>query len=78
MEAQDLIIEADKIRQEMELTQAEWSRRAGYDEYGKLISNAFLRGDCKVSVLARLLEPLGYELRIVRVQDGTDSGSDKG
>lgn len=69
MEAQDLIIEADKIRQEMELTQAEWSRRAGYDEYGKLISNAFLRGDCKVSVLARLLKPLGYELKIVKTED---------
>ena len=54
----------------MELTQAEWGRRAGYDEYGKLISNAFLRGDCKVSVLARMLKPLGYELKIVKTEDG--------
>ena len=36
MTARDLIVEADKLRQGQGLTQAEWCRQAGYDEYGKL------------------------------------------
>ena len=64
MTSRELIVEADKLRQEQGLTQAEWCRTSGYDEYGKLISNAYKRGNCKLSVLLNLLRPLGYELTI--------------
>lgn len=68
MTARDLIVEADKLRQDQGLTQAEWCRVAGYDEYGKLISNAYKRGNCKLTVLMNLLRPLGYELTIRRME----------
>lgn len=68
--ARQLITQADKIRQdEIHITQAEWSRRAGFDEFGKLISNSFNRGNCKLSVFIQLLRPLGYELRIVKKEE---------
>ena len=66
MDARQLITLADEIRREQDLTQAEWCRRAGFDEYGKLVSNTYNRGNCKLSVFAQLLRPLGYELRIVK------------
>ena len=70
MDARELIVMADKIRQEQNLTQTEWSRRAGYDIYGKLISNAYARGDCRLSVITQLLQPLGYTLEITKLEDG--------
>ena len=71
--ARQLITQADKIRQdEAKITQAEWSRRAGFDQFGKLISNSFNRGNCKLSVFIQLLRPLGYELRIVKKEEETD------
>ena len=67
MDARQMIVAADKIRNdELHITQAEWSRRAGFDEFGKLVSNTFNRGNCKLSVFIQLLRPLGYELQIVR------------
>lgn len=69
MDARRLIIEADRIARQQGMTQAEWSRRAGFDEFGKIVSNTFRRGNCKVSVLAQLLKPLGYELRIEKRDD---------
>ena len=69
MDARGLITAADRIAREQGLTQAEWCRRAGYDEFGKLISNTYKRGNCKLSVLAQLLKPLGYELQIVKRED---------
>lgn len=66
MDARGLISQADQIARGQGLTQAEWCRRAGFDEFGKLISNTYRRGNCKVSVLAQLLKPLGYELKIVK------------
>lgn len=69
MDARGLITAADRIARDQGLTQAEWCRRAGFDEFGKLISNTYRRGNCKVSVLAQLLKPLGYELRIVKQED---------
>ena len=68
MTARELIVEADKLRQDQGLTQAEWCRVAGYDEYGKLISNAYKRGNCKLTVLMNLLRPVGYELTIRRME----------
>lgn len=71
MTARELIVEADKLRTEQGMTQAEWCRQAGYDEYGKLISNAYKRGNCKLSVLLNLLRPLGYELKIQKREKPT-------
>lgn len=68
MDARQLISEADGIAREQGLTQAEWSRRAGFDEFGKLVSNTFRRGNCKLSVFAQLLRPLGYEIRIEKTE----------
>jgi len=69
MEARELITEADRIAKGQGLTQAEWCRRAGFDEFGKLISNTYRRGNCKLSVFSQLLKPLGYEIRIVKAED---------
>ena len=66
MDARQLISEADGIARGMGLTQAEWCRRAGFDEFGKLVSNTHRRGNCKLSVFTQLLKPLGYEIRIVK------------
>lgn len=68
MDARQLITEADAIARGQGMTQAEWSRRAGFDEFGKLVSNTHRRGNCKLSVFAQLLKPLGYEIRIVKAE----------
>lgn len=64
MDARQLISQADRIAREQGMTQMEWCRRAGFDEFGKLVSNMHRRGNCKLSVFAQLLKALGYELRI--------------
>lgn len=69
MDARQLITQADKIRQEEGMTQAEWCRRAGFDEFGKLVSNTFRRGNCKLSAFLQLLKALGYEIRIVKQEE---------
>ena len=72
MDARQLIRQADQIAEDSGMTQAEWSRRAGFDEFGKLVSNMHRRGNCKLSVLAQLLKPLGCELRIVKQGEPED------
>ena len=72
MDARQLIIRADEIRRDEGITQAEWCRRAGFDEFGKLVSNTFRRGNCKLSVFAQLLKPLGYEIQIVKQEERDD------
>ena len=72
MDARQLISQADQIARESGLTQAEWCRRAGFDEFGKLVSNTHRRGNCKLSVFAQLLKPLGYEIRIVKLEGKHD------
>ena len=72
MNARELISYADQLAREEGLTQAEWCRRAGFDEFGKLVSNTHRRGNCKLTVLAQLLKPLGYELKIVK-REGTEN-----
>ena len=69
MTARDLIVQADKIRQDMELSQAEWGRQAGLDEFGKAVGRTYYRGNCKLSTMIMLLRPLGYELQIMKVED---------
>ena len=70
MDARQLIVNADEIRRDQKITQAEWSRRAGFDEFGKLVSNTFNRGNCKLYVFIQLLKPLGYEIRLVKAEEG--------
>lgn len=72
MTARDLIVQADKIRQGEGISQAEWGRRAGFDDFGKAVSRTYFRGNCKLSTLVMLLKPLGYELRIERAIDRED------
>lgn len=69
MDARQLITQADRLRQDEGITQAEWCRRAGFDEFGKLVSNTYRRGNCKLSVFSQLLKALGYEIMIVK-QEG--------
>ena len=69
MDVRQLISQADRLAREAGLTQAEWCRRAGFDEFGKLVSNTHRRGNCKLSVFAQLLRAIGYEIQIVK-QEG--------
>jgi len=71
MNGKQLIMQADTIARDQGLSQAEWSRRSGYDEFGKLVSNTLKRGDCKLKVMTQLLKPLGCKLAIVR--DGEET-----
>lgn len=69
MNARDLILEADRIRNDQGLTQAEWSRLSGLDDAGMAVSRTYNRGNCKLSVMVQLLAPLGYELRLVKREE---------
>lgn len=69
MDARQLISQADELARAAGLTQAEWCRRAGFDEFGKLVSNTHRRGNCKLSVFSQLLKVLGYEIQIVKKQE---------
>jgi hypothetical protein len=72
MDARQLITQADRLRQDEGITQAEWCRRAGFDEFGKLVSNTYRRGNCKLSVFSQLLKALGYEIQIVKQEEKND------
>ena len=72
MDARSLIMQADEIARGQGMSQAEWCRRAGFDEFGKLISRTYNRGNCKLNVLVQLLKPLGYELQIVETEESKD------
>lgn len=72
MTARDLIVQADRIRQDMGLSQAEWGRQAGLDEFGKAVGRTYYRGNCKLSTMVMLLRPLGYEIKIEKVMDLED------
>lgn len=72
MDARQLITQADRLRQDEGITQAEWCRRAGFDEFGKLVSNTYRRGNCKLSVFSQLLKALGYEIQIVKQEEKDD------
>lgn len=69
MNARDLIVQADEIRQGKNLSQAGWSRAAGLDDAGTAICRIFNRGDCKLSTMVQLIAPFGYELKLVKRED---------
>ncbi len=66
MNAKELILQANELAREQSLSQAEWSRRAGYDEFGKVVHNTLKNGDCKLKVMTQLLKPLGCSLTITK------------
>lgn len=66
MTARELILQADGIAREQGFTQARWSKAAGRAESGQTVSRILSKGECKVSTLLALLEPLGCELAIRR------------
>lgn len=74
MTARELIVRADRIRQDefSGMSQAEWSRQAGLDVSGKAVCNAYNKGNCKLSTMIMLLRPLGYELKIEKVMELED------
>ena len=69
MTARELIVQADRIRQDQNLSQGEWSRQAGLDVKGMAVSRTYSKGNCKLTTMIRLLKPLGYELRIMKLED---------
>lgn len=71
MTARELIVQADRIRQDefTGMSQAEWGRQAGLDECGKAVGRTYFRGNCKLTTMIRLLKPLGYELRIMKMDN---------
>ena len=69
MTSRELIMQADRIRQAQNLSQAELSRQAGFDESGVAICRTYNKGNCKLSTMIRILQPLGYELRIMKLED---------
>ena len=74
MTARDLILQADKIRRDefKGMSQAEWGRKSGLDDFGKAVSRTYFRGNCKLSTMVMLLRPLGYELKIEKIIDVED------
>lgn len=75
MDSRTLIVQADQIARAQGISQAEWCRMAGFDEFGKVVSRTFSKGNCKVSVLIQLLKPLGYELHITRREEPDEKQS---
>lgn len=69
MNSRDLTLKADQIARSQGLTQAEWSRAAGRAESGQTVSRVLAKGDCRVSTLLALLNALGFELEIVRMDE---------
>ena len=69
MTSRDLIIQADQIRKSRGMTQAEWSRAAGLDDGGMAVCRTYNRGNCKLSTMMMLLKPLGYELKIIKLEE---------
>ena len=69
MESRDLIRQADRIRNDLNMTQSEWSALAGLDGDGSTVCRIYKRGSCQLSTMVRLLRPLGYELKIMKLED---------
>lgn len=65
MDARRLIMQLDGIRIDRGMTQVEWSRSAGYDEFGKCVSRTYNRGNCKLSTAISLARPLGYDVGLI-------------
>jgi len=60
--AREIIWKADEIAREQGLNQSSWSKAAGKADSGQTVSRILSRGECKLSTLIDLLDPLGYEV----------------
>lgn len=69
MDARTLIMEADRIAREQGLNQKQWSTQAGHAESGQTVSRIISKGDCRLSTLLALLEPIGLELQLVESEN---------
>ena len=69
MDVRTLILQADAIARSQGLSQKKWSTVAGYAVNGQTVSRIISKGNCKLSTMQDLLNPLGYELAIIRKED---------
>ena len=69
MTARDYLVRLDSAARDLGMTQAEFCRRAGLDEFGKGLSRAYFRGDCKLSMFLRLARAAGYEVTLSRREE---------
>ena len=74
MTARDYLIRLDKASRDLGMTQAEYCRRAGLDEFGKGLSRAYYRGDCKLSMFLQLARAAGYEVALVKRDEHEKQG----
>ena len=71
MDARDYLLQIDSTARAQGMTQAEFCRRAGLDEFGKGVSRAIFRGDCKLSTFLQMARAVGYEL-VLKEDDDVD------
>lgn len=69
MNARDYLVKLDNAARDLGLTQAEYCRMAGLDEFGKAMSRAYFRGDCKLSMFLQMARAAGYEVTLVKRED---------
>lgn len=69
MTARELIVTADRIREQQGLTATGWGILAGFEDKGGKVSRMYSRGNCKLDTMVQLLAPLGYELEIRKVEE---------
>ena len=74
MSARDLILAANLAAGKRGLSQSEWSARAGMATGGQGVSKLLSRGDCRLSTILALLQPLGMTLEIVQIRGDDDDG----
>ena len=67
--AKEAIIAVDKTRLLQNMSQAELSGRAGFNDGGQQYRRMYAAMDCKVSTLLKYLHAQGRDLKIV---EGTD------
>ena len=63
----DMAEQLKLVRQQVGLSQAELAQRAGISRTTLARMETLARGDMSVSVLLRLLEAAGYEVKVVKV-----------
>lgn len=64
--AREIIWKADEIARSQGFNQSSWSKAAGRADSGQTVSRILSKGECKLSTLVELLEPLGYEVALRR------------
>lgn len=70
MEASDLILSLDKARRDQRISQMGITDLAGIQDTGQTYYRMWTAMDGKLSTWLRFLHALGYEVAIVRLEDG--------